>query len=509
MTALGTPIVSNFNTTTTNNMGPDGFTWASASAKIIDRYGKSIIIAEDAGGDHHFVYSNNGEVTWTDGLAVGFITRGDMAYDGINDKVHVFWQATATTDGMIYRRYIVGRDGSHNITGLTQEAGINLQVDNQGSDPGDPGANMIYAAPRIIFMDDIGANGAVLLTWMASNGEGDAGHLGGELRTTMRVLSNSTADNTASSWVPPAGGAGSVSTIGNAPGGGALKYTALRTTTSLFSGLMCTTHRMVGGLRDKCIYVGYVLDDSPGGPDYVMRFRFLRMNWNAGSNNWPTATAPQVLSDVATGTDGGYSFKSELLTKFVHDVTDDYLFIAMPVWYNDTLGDTILMRRIDVGNNDIMSVPVIVYSAGGAHFYAPTCDLEFDTQADRLMVSYIATPTQYAFFKTYMPDLTLDQDATLYYSGGTVDIPLLYQGRIGDKIVCMFRDTTGTFVGTQVTMTWVVTPDVVDESEPEVMAGGAAAPPRLRLQRRSLLFDRYLTPLERSRLEEIYAIQRR
>lgn len=79
---------------------------------------------------------NNNGSTWTEGAeSYTFLTRGSIGYDTINDKLHVIWTGDGASDGIIYRRYGIARDGSNNITAITREdsSDINLQLDTSAS----------------------------------------------------------------------------------------------------------------------------------------------------------------------------------------------------------------------------------------------------------------------------------------------------------------------------------------------------------------------------------------
>ena len=145
----------------------DGFTWAQGNPMVIDNFGKYIVLSQWLSGGSNtnsFVVSNDDGNSWVypthTGMASAsgelFLIRGSMAYDSINDLVHVLWNAADPGDGVIYRRYSISRDGSNNITGFTRVSGVNLQLDYQNS------GSMLYVHPVLIFCEDIGDHGAIL-----------------------------------------------------------------------------------------------------------------------------------------------------------------------------------------------------------------------------------------------------------------------------------------------------------------------------------------------------------
>lgn len=73
--ALGTATAVQMNTTLTNTMGADGFTWANAPA-LVDANGNLIAITMDNSQVHRFTYKNTGG-NWTDSsLNEPFLVRG-------------------------------------------------------------------------------------------------------------------------------------------------------------------------------------------------------------------------------------------------------------------------------------------------------------------------------------------------------------------------------------------------------------------------------------------------
>jgi hypothetical protein len=444
---LSSPSFAIQNTTTSNSMGADGYSWSQAFPIIVDAFGKIIIIGEDSSNNHKFTYSNDNGATWADGsISQAAITRGSAAWDSVNDKLHVLWQAEATTDGIIYRRYSITRDGSNNITDITRpETGINLQLDFDGATTGADFGTF----PVMLWLNDAayGTNGAIVAFWNASRGGK------GEIRASMRVLSNTSADNTASNWVSL--GASSTDSIGQAP---SVAYTALQTfgTTGYSannSGF--SVSRKIASTHAKDLYLFY-FDGATG----VNSYKWRRLPWNSGSSNWNnTFTTPATISPSRrAGTDTGYSLKAQLITKPVEDKINDRVYISWANWKDDTAGDTVSYAYVD--SSDTLSSVVDVYSAGGAHSYAPSMDIVFDQGRSVLAVSYIKTSTQNIYVQTFQ-GTTQHQAETAMFTASSCDIPLLWSdpntelARFNtDKLLSVFRNTAATKVGYAGTMTW-------------------------------------------------------
>ena len=86
---------------------------------VIDKFGKYILTTQArTGPTTHFAFSNDGS-TWTQNSEdYTSLASGSIAYDSKNDVLHVIWNASAATTGIIYRRYSITRDGSNNITDI-------------------------------------------------------------------------------------------------------------------------------------------------------------------------------------------------------------------------------------------------------------------------------------------------------------------------------------------------------------------------------------------------------
>jgi hypothetical protein len=73
--------------------------------------------------------------------------------------------------------------------------------------------------------------------------------------------------------------------------------------------------------------------------------------------------------------------------------------VGMATWKDNTSGDTWGFARIADSTETVTLVDV--YSAGGAHSYAPTGHLALDPAKGLLVVSYVKTTTQFAFVQAF------------------------------------------------------------------------------------------------------------
>lgn len=418
--SLDNPTFAYQNTTFTNDLSADGYSWANSLPVTVDQYGKIIALCQRNNSgtkQNNFVYSNDSGVTWTDaGLTSGFLERGMAAYDSINDLIHVCWNALAASDGIIYRRYSITRDGSNNITGIAAVAGINLQLDFENA------GTMSYQHPLILWLSDIGANGAILCVWSARNALGIANK--NEIRASMRVLSNTVADNTAANWAAPV--TADVTGIDQSP---QVAYSAL-----VVSNTVSIAYPSIGRKAStKDVYLCYA--DGANVPTW----RWRRMRWNI--SDWSTGLTADTLITAfqRAGTDTGYNLKQQL-GSFVHnDTTNNRMIFGLATWKSDALGDT--WGYVGINSDDSLTALVDAYSANGAHSFAPTGDICFDTTSGRLVVSWLTTATEYAQVQLYNGLVTQGAIITAYsvVSPNGVDIPLLYP-RLNGKLIMMFRD---------------------------------------------------------------------
>lgn len=424
---LRAPAFAYQNTAFTNDLSDDGYSWTNALPITVDQYGCILTIAQrhnNSSKQHTIVYSNDGGATWSDSsIASAFLERGTAAYDSANDLLHVLWQAAAVTDGIIYRRYSITRDGSNNITGISQVAGINLQLDYENA------GTMSYQHPLLLWLDDagFGANGALLAVWSARNSAGTPNT--NEIRASMRVLSNTVDDNTAANWSAPI--AASTSSIGQSP---QVAYSALVVNSA--GGIAYPSiGRKASGTHARDLYLCYHTGAAAG------QWRWRRAQWNAGTNNWSTGLTTDILlsNEVRAGTDTGYALKEQLGSAVHEDAASDRMLFGLATWASDVLGDT--WGYVGINADDSLTSLIDVYSAGGAHSFAPVGDLCVDATSQRIVVSWLTTTTEYARVQLYDGLASAGDPVTAYdaVSPNGVDIPLLYPRRQG-KLLMMFRD---------------------------------------------------------------------
>lgn len=424
--SLSAPSFAYQNTTFTNDLSADGYSWANARPLTVDQYGKLIALCQRNNGgtkQHNFVYSNDGGATWNDaGLTSAALDRGTVAYDSANDLLHVCWTATAASDGIIYRRYAITRSGQ-NITAIAQVAGINLQLDFENA------GTMSYQHPLCLWLNDagLGANGALLCVWSARNAAGVSNK--NEIRASMRVLSNSVADNTAGNWAAPV--TADTTSINQSPQVAYSKLVVNNTGGIAYPSI----GRKAAGTHALDVYLCYHNGDSNG------QWRWRRLPWDAANNDWSNALTTDTLltNEARAGTDTGYSLKEQLGTHVHEDTANDRMLFGLATWKSNADGDT--WGYIGINGDDTLTSLVDAYSAAGAHSFAPTGDLAYDTTSQRIIVSWLTTSTEYARVQLYSALVSAGDPITAYSAVSPlgVDIPLLF-ARLSGKLLMLFRD---------------------------------------------------------------------
>lgn len=406
----------------------DALNFSQGRVWTIDQYGKYIWLTEGRNPqEHHWTWSNDLGANWTQGAQnYPALNRGSVAYDSINDVLHVIWTGDDDNDGVIYRRYSITRDGSNNITAIARmDSGtINLQLDVT--------ASRTLSSPVAIWLNDGSADGILIAVW-SKHGTGLT-----EIRSSMRRLSMSDADGIAGNWVALDGTGDTFSTDGPA-------VAADKVYGSTTGGEMYTTAKIRGGsgARKDDIYIFAAEDVSPNSR--VLAYRGI---WDSVDKDWSGGfQAPVVMGQVNNGA-GGNTLKFQLITKPVLDETNDRLYIGWPRWKAGGEGDTVSFAYLD--STDTASSVTDVYSANGTHSYAPTLDIAFDNTRQELYVSYIESTTNgdngSINYKVF--DGTTLGDAVRFYTSpggssgadGGADIPILYEQRTtNDRLLFAYR----------------------------------------------------------------------
>jgi hypothetical protein len=410
--ALGVPSFAAQNTTVTNDLSPDGWTWdAVGGGFVIDQYGKYIAYQQRYNSNTrqcYFVTSNNKGATWVDNTGVsngeGFLVRGSIVYDAGRDCLHSLLVTTNAGDGgIIYRRYSIARDGSNNITSIARVGGVSVSLDSAGD---------AYEFPTIIMTDA----DTLVASWTVRN------ILGGEIRAVKCDISgDDDAGGSASNWVH-IGINSTTLLLGSTPHTASYSIIYTQALANVF------TYFSMRQLASGDLGWFYHSGSTPG------QWRWRR-SVKSGAT-WGSLSSPVAISNMqVAGTDTGYGTgegeggKVQLCSKVVEDDNGN-VYCAAPVWASNATGDTVLLCKIS--SSDTVSSTAI-YSAGGKHSYAPTCGLGYDEASDRLIVSYIDDASA-AFVQLHNPtDLSVTQGPTLAYDDNPVDIPLILFARDNGK----------------------------------------------------------------------------
>lgn len=450
--ALGNPVAAQMNTTFTNDLSADGFTWAQGAPSFEDKYGNPICLvqrdndsAHGGAKQHNFVYSNTAGASWTDaGIAETAIDRGACAYDGGHDLIHVAMNGQSVSDGIFYRRYLISYTaGTTSISGIARLDSVSVILDNQQS-----GETVSYQHPTALFCEDVTLSGeattgnTLVVVYGISNT--NVANPGYEVRAVARALTYDANDGTAGNWrsITSSGGAasGSTSLIGNTPVTGS--YRRLGGSTSALGTPYPTVGRVpFEGSSKGGVFVYWGQLDA-------WRRCFLTYSTTAGAVGWTPGSTTTLDAMALAGTDAGYALKHQLASKITFDPTNRRHYLAYPVWKSDSLGDTL---RVSAFNSQTLSrvATLDLYSAGGSNtdvtqdmFVAG--DVQWDDVSGALVVVYGDLPRHDVYAATCTTDLALVGAAPLavpsVFATAPCDIPTIHPSRVGGKTALVFRD---------------------------------------------------------------------
>lgn len=403
----------------------DAINFSQGRVWTIDKYGKYIWSTQGRSGPtSHWAWSNDDGATWSQSSeGYSFLTRASVAYDSINDVLHVIWSATDSNDGIIYRRYSITRDGSNNITSIQRmNMGVNLQLDTSSS--------RILEEPVAIWVNDGTTNGSLVAVWSKH------GSSLNEVRGSMRHLSMTDDDGVAGNWIALDGSGDTFGT--DAPAVSADKIYGDNSGSSAASAKV----RGGSGSHKDDLYV-FVAEQDDNSGDQLLGFRGT---WNSGNHDWSGGWT-SLGAIGAMDTTSGYNLKYQLVTKPVIDTINDRLYVGWARWKTGGEGDTVSIAYLD--SADSASSTVDVYSANGTHGYAPTIDISYDSTLGLVYAAYIESTTNGTNgsidYKSY-DGSTLSTQTRFYTSpGGTAgadggaDIPILYENRSNNRLLIGFR----------------------------------------------------------------------
>lgn len=446
--ALGNPIAAQMNTTFTNDLSADGFTWAQGAPSFDDKYGNPICLVQRNNSgtkQHNFTYSNTAGASWTDaGIAETAIDRGACAYDGGHDLIHVGYNGQDVSDGIFYRRYLISYTaGTTQISGIARLDGVSVILDNQQS-----GETVQYRHPSAIFCEDVTLSGeattgnTLVIVYGISNT--NIANPGYEVRAVARALTYDANDGTAGNWrsISSSGGApsGSTSLIGNTPVTGS--YRRITGATSDTS----TPCPSIGRVPFEGTTKGGILAYW-GRPTSIGR-AFLTYIRSGSAAGWSVGSSTQLDPMAIAGTDAGYSLKHQLLSKVTFDATNQRHYLAYPVWKSDALGDT---WRVCAFDSQTLSrqATLDIYSAGGSNTDAGqdmfvAGDVQWDDVSGALVVAYGDLPRHDVYVVTMDKSLNLIGAPPLAvqaaFTTAPCDIPTIHPARVGGKTALVFRD---------------------------------------------------------------------
>lgn len=429
-----------------SRMSRDGLSWDSGRSFVQDARGSWIgAVIDDTGPQANWTFSSDGGLTFATSGAIdgGFLVRASLAYDGVNDMVYALWEGSANTDGIFLRRYQITRTTPGNLTtaiasiATTRDATLNLVMDAFTTS-----GTVLYGGPQLLLLTDNLASfpsGSLLCVW--SVGQTGAAVNGGEVRASLRRLSNSAADNTAANWLAPAAAGTKLITQGPTAG---LPWSQLWATSTFATHIDASgapfgvVARPASGTRALDLHVAYF----DGATD---AYRMARFAWR-GTPNWDFAGAVTrfTLAPHLGGADpdAGYDLKQELTSQISHDAVGDRLYLGVATWAGDTtLGDRWTLVEVSLTGSDAVATAT-VYAATkalSAITIFVTGAVYFDPIARAVLATYSDLSAKLAWSRTY--NRTTPATGAAVYAATPVDIPCILPWRDANgKAVVLFRD---------------------------------------------------------------------
>lgn len=410
----------NIGTSTSNNGSPDVVSWSQAYPIVVDSYGHYIVPTQRAGQTvYDLSFSNDKGATWSVNTTVNIPARASAAYDPINDTLLTL-SADGGTGDVTFNRYIIRRNTDYTISDFTQDEKITpLLIDEEGACADSSAGN-----PIIIIQDINGVNKVVLFWSVSKTGCGVAGDLTSTRASYLDITNSATDDDIVS-----------FHSLTNAPSG-IDEASALIAATDIYSANSVEPFfqhsaliKKAGSYDDDIFYFNI----KENGEHQFIRYLNNGNDWSNGP------TAPEAFGGIVNDAQG-YPLKRELLTKPVEATGQDLVYVGISRWLDNTNGDT---QSLFSTNGGGMNLAGNVYSAGGTHCLYPTFDIGYDQVANSVYSFYdITGPAStcgHAYYKTF--DGATFGAATPFYTvtNRSVDIPVVYQNRVNDKMELFFR----------------------------------------------------------------------
>jgi hypothetical protein len=395
-----------------------------------------------------FAYSNDGAQNWTTFPLTGVITPDDptrpaLAYDSVNDRLHMLYQGTGAVgvSGLYYQRFTINRTAEA-ITGFTSDGALELDPFNTDR-------------PTIIWTADGGTNGTVVAAWSRTNDDGSRQ----EVRVSMRNLSNDANDFTAGGWEAPDGTADtSPIALPNVPMNLIEGATALTVTTDLSdNSIACLVQRGGSGANAQDLYVVYSMyNPEVGGLD---EWRWRKADWSAGNNNWSGSTDWLTATTVVAGNFGAGSLFKYLSLSCVYDNVNDEIWFSAA--RNASSNDIVSLYGITM--SDTVQTVGDVYSANAPASNQPNTAIGFDgvVAGGEVFVMFITgDPAAEGFvrYRSYRASTGALLGTANVFTTTASNFPNLMERRTDNLLLGMFRTDDPPQALHRVTFSWAPPP---------------------------------------------------
>jgi hypothetical protein len=385
-----------------------------------------MMVYVDSGPSLVLSYTNDRAQTWTDvPLSVGNnLGRPAMAYDPVNDRLHVVYQLDGAigADALAYRRYQISRDGAGNITGFVSEGAVELDTFNT-------------RRPTALWTADGGPNGSLVVAWSRTSD----GNTRQEIRASMRRLSNDGDDFVAANWEAP-DGASDTSPIAapNVPfnliegvDGSGIGHNAIA----------CLAQRAQGGANARDLYVVYSM--YGGGLD---EWRWRKADWNGAVGDWSGSGDWAAANTVTAGNFRNGVGAKHLSLSCVYDQGNDSIWFSASRYADGQ--DVITLYGIVADDSTMVAGDVYSVGAPASRLLMTAAGMDTVTNGGEVWVMYItgsaSTADGYVRYRVYRPGMGFVDDGDIYAVSSN-NYPNILERRERDQLFGIFRTNTSPY----------------------------------------------------------------
>jgi len=409
----------------------DATQYGQARHFLVDNYG-NLVMAYVNGtsstiSEITLGYSNDSGANWTSvtGVSSSSANRPAMAYDSVNDKVHMVYQETTSSgaNGLIYNRFSISRNGSNQITGFVSDGTLEMEKFNT-------------RRPAIMWTSDGGSGGTVVVTWIRQNDAGSVHHV----VASMRNISNTAADFTAGNWKALDGSSDSLASITTQPNVARDVVDGNTASTGGDNAISCVVQRpSTASSYGRDVYIVYTLFDGSTGAT-VDKLAWKKATWSSANNDWSGGW--NSSSVVVTGNFASGKLDKELSLGCVYDDVNHYVWFSSSRFASST--DYVSLYALDASDGLVSAGDV--YSTAASASRIPMIALGFDSieQGGKTWVAYVTgdgSQDGYVLYKSYKVGTGFVDSGQIIATANPYNYPNILEFRYQGYFMVMARRT--------------------------------------------------------------------